>query len=90
MEIGGPKLKRAQAKVRPFYFTCLRYVFGKESLLSYQVDASNDTIETLSSALSSAEVSEGNARKQATKANAAKVKSEKELAKVIFLFAVSL
>jgi hypothetical protein len=60
MEIGGPKLKRAQAKV----------------------DACVETLDTLTKALSSAEVGETSSRKQAAKAAAARAKSESELEKV--------
>ena len=61
MEIGGPKLKRAQAKV----------------------DAASNSIETLSSSLSAAEVAEGTASKQLNKARTAKEKSEKDQDKAL-------
>lgn len=57
------------------------------------MDAANETIETLSSAVSAAEVSEGSARKQAAKAASARCKSAKELEKVFItalLFAIRL
>jgi hypothetical protein len=60
LEVGGPKLKRAQAKV----------------------DAIANALDTLMQSLSTAEVGEGNAKKQAAKAAQARVKSEKELEKV--------
>jgi structural maintenance of chromosome 4 len=60
LEVGGPKLKRAQSKV----------------------DAITNALDTLMQSLSTAEVGESNAKKQASKAAQARVKSEKELEKV--------